>query len=75
MGLYVLSVSTVLQIFHKKSVLWIRKYFFRSRIREAIKLRVWPDPDPTWTFLCPLKKVCCPIGTDIKPLNTNKMKY
>ncbi len=43
---YVLSVPTVLQFFHSKSVLWIRKYFFRSRIREAIKLRVRPDRGP-----------------------------
>jgi hypothetical protein len=43
------------------SVLWIRKYFFRIRIRGSvilvrIQVRIWVaiflirDPDPTWTF-------------------------
>jgi hypothetical protein len=47
-------------------VVWIRKYFFRIRIcgsvivtygsvsRRSISYR--PDPDPTWTFLWPMKK-------------------
>ncbi len=50
------------------SVLWIRKYFFRIQIREPKnKLRIRPDPNPTWIFLWPLKKIrCLRVLTNIK---------
>jgi hypothetical protein len=56
------------------SVLWIPKYFLRILIRETNYLRVRPkpDPEPIWTFLCPLKKKYAVKKINRKPLNIIK---
>ncbi len=59
---------------HLKAVLWIRKYFFRIRIRipelgiRIQKVNLNTDPAESGSYpdiLWPIKKICCQMGSTV----------